>query len=69
MDADIATIQAHIPPLALAVDYPSTENRRSSETISGELGNLPSFVPRNGGSVLTSCERPGGLVPLDRWGR
>ncbi len=61
-------IQAHTLPLALAVDYPSAENRRPSETISGELGNLPSFVPRNGDSVLTSCGRPGGIVPLDRWG-
>ena len=67
-DADITHDSGTYSPLASRADYPSAENRRPSETISGELGNLPSFVPGNGDSDLTSCGRPGGIVPLDPWG-
>ncbi len=38
------------------------------EAASGDLGNLPSFVPGDGDSDLTSCGRPGGVVPPDPWG-
>ena len=36
--------------------------------MSGDLGNLPSSAPRDGDSDLTSCVRPGGIVPPDPWG-
>ena len=53
----------------LRADYPSAENRRPSESSKRGSGEPPQLSLRgDGDSDLTSCGRPGGIVPLDPWG-